>query len=100
MISGEERHIIELAMKQRLPTIFSLRDAVDSGGLMSYGPKPSDLYRRAADYADRILRGAKPGTLPVEQPTRFELVINLRTAFALGVTIPQTILLSADQVIP
>ena len=99
MIAGQESHIIGLAMKHRLPTIFSFRKAVDAGGLMSYGPKPADLYRRAADYTDRILKGTKPGNLPVEQPTSFELVINLKTATALGVKIPQSIQLSADDVI-
>ena len=97
MIFGNERRIIELATKQRLPTIFSLRSAVENGALMSYGPRPADLYRRGADYADRILRGAKPGTLPVEQPTSFELVINLKTADALGVKIPESTLLSANE---
>jgi putative ABC transport system substrate-binding protein len=99
MLVGQERHVIELATKQRLPTIFSFRKAVEAGGLMSYGPKPIDLYRRGADYVDRILKGARPGALPVEQPTHFELVINLKTAMALGVDVPQAILLSADEVI-
>jgi putative tryptophan/tyrosine transport system substrate-binding protein len=99
MISGQEKRIIELATKQRLPTIFSQRSSVETGGLMSYGPKPADLYRRAADYADRILRGAKPGLLPVEQPISFELVINLKTAGALGIKIPEVTLLSADEII-
>jgi putative ABC transport system substrate-binding protein len=99
MLAGQERHVIALATKQLLPTIFSLRKAVEAGGLMSYGPKPNDLYRRGADYVDRILRGAKPRALPVEQPAKFELVINLKTARALGVDVPQTILLSADEVI-
>ena len=81
------------------PTIFSFRKAVEAGGLMSYGPKPIDLYRRAADYVDRILKGALPGALPVEQPTNFELVINLKTAGALGVDVPHAIALSADEVI-
>jgi putative ABC transport system substrate-binding protein len=99
MISGQEPHIIELAAKHGLPTIFAFRKSAEAGGLMSYGPKPANLYRRAADYTDRILKGAKPGSLPVEQPTSFELVINLRTADALGVKFPQGILLSADDVI-
>ena len=99
MLAGHERHLIELATKQRLPTIFSFRKAVEAGGLMSYGPKPIDLYRRGADYVDRILKGAKPGALPVEQPTHFEMVINLKTARALGVDVPHAILLSADEVI-
>jgi len=99
MLTDQEQHVIELAMKHLLPTIFSFRKAVEAGGLMSYGPKPLDLYRRAADYADRILKGQRPGTLPVEQPTKFELVINLKTANALGVNVPPAILLSADEVI-
>ena len=99
MITGQESHIVELARKNRMATIFSFRKAVEAGGLMSYGPKPVDLYRRAADYTDRILKGAKPSELPVEHPTSFELVINLKTADALGMKIPQAILLSADDVI-
>jgi putative ABC transport system substrate-binding protein len=99
MISGHEKRIVELAMKYRMPTIFSLRTAVENGGLMSYGPKSADLYRRAADYADRILKGAKPGALPVEQPTGFELVINQKTANVLGIKLPESILLSADAII-
>jgi putative ABC transport system substrate-binding protein len=93
------QRIAELALRHRLPTFFSWRDHVEAGGLMSYGPDLTDLLRRAAIYADKILRGAKPADLPVEQPTKFELVINLKTAKALGLTIPQTLLLQADQVI-
>jgi len=99
MLAGQERHVIELATKQLLPTIFSFRKAVEAGGLMSYGPKPIDQYRRGADYIDRILKGARPAALPVEQPTKFELVINLKTARALGVDVSPAILLSADEVI-
>ncbi len=99
MLTGQERHIVELARKHRMATIFPFRNAVEVGGLMSYGPKAVDLYRRAADYTDRILKGAKPSELPVEQPTSFELVINLKTADALGMKIPQVMLLSADDVI-
>ena len=99
MISGQESRIVELARKHRMATIFSFRKAVEAGGLMSYGPKPVDLYRRAADYTDRILKGAKPSELPIEQPTSFELVINLKIANALGMKIPQAILLSADDII-
>jgi len=79
--------------------MYPVRDFVDDGGFMSYGPLWADLYRRAAIYVDKILRGTKPADLPVEQPTKFELVINLRTAKALGLTIPQTMLLQANQII-
>jgi putative tryptophan/tyrosine transport system substrate-binding protein len=88
-----------LAAAARLPTAYISREYVQSGGLMSYGPNYADLYRRAAEYVDKILRGAKPGELPVEQPTKFDLVINLTTAKALGLTIPETFLLRADEVI-
>src|SRR2546425_10592145 len=91
--------IVEFALKQRLPTMFGLRAAVEAGGLMSYSPNVADGFRRAAYYIDRILKGAKPGDLPIERPTKFELVINLKTAKALGLTIPQTLLLRADEVI-
>ncbi len=99
MLSSQESQLVALAAKHGLPTIFSYRKAVEAGGLMSYGPKLVELYWRAAEYAERILKGAKPGDLPVEQPTRFELVINLRTASTLGVKIPQSVLISTDEVI-
>jgi putative tryptophan/tyrosine transport system substrate-binding protein len=86
-------------MSQRLPTIYVLPEYVDAGGLMSYGPNLQDLYRRAADLVDKILRGTKPADIPVEQPTKFDLVINLKTAKALGLTIPGTVLARADKVI-
>jgi ABC-type uncharacterized transport system substrate-binding protein len=91
--------IATFTQKNRLPSIYGGREFVDAGGLMSYGPSDRDLFRRAAGYVDKILKGAKPADLPVEQPTKFELVINLKTAKALGLTIPQTLLLRADQVI-
>jgi putative ABC transport system substrate-binding protein len=99
MFFGERRRLVDLAAKQGLPAVYPWREFVDAGGLMAYGPNVADLYRRAATYVDRILKGAKPGDLPVEQPTKFELVINLKTAKALGLTIPQSVLLRADEVI-
>jgi putative ABC transport system substrate-binding protein len=88
-----------LALAARLPTIYGVREYVEAGGLMSYGPNVLDLLRRAADYVDKILRGAKPSDIPVEQPTKFDLIINLTTAKALGMTIPESFLLRADEVI-
>jgi putative ABC transport system substrate-binding protein len=93
------RHIAELALKSRLPTVYLFRPNVEAGGLLSYGPSEPDMLRRAATQVDRILKGAKPGDLPVEQPTKFDLAINLKTAKALGLTIPRSLLLRADQVI-
>ena len=93
------QRVPDLAARARLPTMFLPRDLVIAGGLMSYGPDFDVLYGRAAIYVDKILKGAKPADLPVEQPTRFELVINMRTAKALGITIPQSTLLRADEVI-
>jgi ABC-type uncharacterized transport system substrate-binding protein len=88
-----------LAMSARLPTVTGFRSFVEAGGLMSYGPNFPDLFRRAAEYVDKILRGAKPSDLPVEQPTKFDLIINLKTAKLLGLTIPQSLLATADEVI-
>ena len=97
--SAARQRMAELAIRHRLPTMFADRDHVEAGGLMSYGADLGDLFRRGAIHVDKILRGAKPGDLPVEQPTKFELVINLKTAKALGLTIPQSLLLQANQVI-
>jgi len=94
-----QRRVIDLAAQHRLPAICGFRNFVDAGGLMSYGISIADLWRRAAVYVDKILKGAKPADLPVEQPMKFELVINLKTAKALGVTIPPSLLLLADEVI-
>jgi putative ABC transport system substrate-binding protein len=91
--------IVDLAASHRIPAIFVYREAVPLGGLMSYGVSLADLYRRAATFVVKILHGAKPADLPVEQPTKFELVINMKTAKALGLTIPQSLLLRADQLI-
>jgi putative ABC transport system substrate-binding protein len=88
-----------LALSARLPTIYIFRDSVEAGGLLSYGANLPDLYRRAAVYVDKILRGAKPADLPVEQPTKFDLVINLTTAKAIGLKIPESFLSRADEVI-
>jgi putative ABC transport system substrate-binding protein len=99
LISASRSRIITFALSRRLPTIFNTRDYVQAGALMSYGANFPALFRHAAEYVDKILRGAKPGDLPVEQPTKFDLVINLTTARALGLTIPPTLLAIADEVI-
>jgi putative ABC transport system substrate-binding protein len=95
----EQQRIVALAAKHRLPDMHVVREFVEAGGLMAYAPELRVVYRHAADYVDKILRGAKPGDLPIEQPTRFELVVNLRTAKVLGLRIPESILLRADEVI-
>jgi putative ABC transport system substrate-binding protein len=99
MFGDEARRLAQLASTSGLPAIYGFRMSVDAGGLMSYGPDFPDLFHRAAAYVDKILKGAKPGDLPIEQPTKFELVINLKAAKALGLTIPPSLLLRADQVI-
>jgi len=91
--------IVEFATKQRLPTVFGVKADVEAGGLISYAASIPDMFRRAAPYVDRILKGAKAGDLPIERPTKFELVINLKTAQALGLTIPQSVLVRADEII-
>jgi putative ABC transport system substrate-binding protein len=99
MYFNERRRLVDLAAKNRLPAVYPVREFVDAGGLMSYGPDLADLFRRAATYVDKILKGAKPADLPVEQPTKFELVINLKAAKALGLTIPQSLLGRVDHVV-
>ena len=96
---GERQRLAELAIAHRLPTMFQIRDYAEAGGLTSYGADLADLYRRAAIPVDKILKGAKPGDIPIEQPTKFEWIINLKTAKALGLTIPPSLLQRADQVI-
>src|SRR6516165_8292222 len=99
LVITNRARIRTLAMGARLPTIYSSREYVEAGGLVSYGPNFSDLFRRAADYVDKILRGAKPADIPVEQPTKFDLVINLTTAKVLGLKVPDKLLVAADEVI-
>jgi putative ABC transport system substrate-binding protein len=93
------KRIADLALKSRLPSVYSRRETADAGGLMSYGADLANSYRRVAYYVDKILKGAKPADLPVEQPTKFEFVINLNTAKQIGLTIPPSILVKADKVI-
>ena len=99
LMAGHRAEIIRLAIEHRLPVISGLRMFADAGGLLAYGPSSPDLWRRAAGHIDRIFAGTKPADLPVEQPTKFELIINLKTAKALGITIPASVLMRADQVI-
>jgi putative tryptophan/tyrosine transport system substrate-binding protein len=99
LLNSNRIRINTLALAARLPTMFSFRETVEAGGLMSYGPSYPDLFRRAADLVDKILRGAKPADIPVEQPTKFDLVINLITAKALGLELPPTLLARTDEVI-
>jgi len=99
IFTNQMRQIAELAVQRHLPSIYGVSEYAEDGGLMVYGTNFLDLERRAATFVDKILKGAKPGDLPIEQPTKFELVINMKTAKALGLTIPPTLLLRADQVI-
>jgi putative ABC transport system substrate-binding protein len=99
VIWSHRKRIVALAAERRLAVMYGYRDFVDDGGLMSYGPDRVDVYRRTATYVDKILKGARPGDLPVEQPTKFELVVNLKTAKAHGLTMPPALLQRADHVI-
>jgi ABC-type uncharacterized transport system substrate-binding protein len=99
ILFSQRPQIADLAIKSRLPSIYYAADFVEAGGLMTYGVSVTDLYRRAATYVDKILKGAKPGELPVEQPTKFELIINLKAAKQIGLTIPPNVLARADKVI-
>jgi len=98
-MNANQKRIVGFALKSRLPSMYNNREAVDSGGLMPYGADQADSHRRVAYYVDKILKGAKPADLPVEQPTKFDLVINLKTAKQIGLTIPQKVLGRADKVI-
>jgi putative ABC transport system substrate-binding protein len=98
-MAGQQAPIISAAARNNVPAVFWLSEFAKDGGLLSYGPDPADIYRRAASYVDRILRGEKPGDLPVQFPTKFEMVVNRKTATALGLVIPPSILLRADEVI-
>ena len=99
MFLGQRRQIADLAVKHRLPAMFNAREYAEAGGLIAYGPRLADQWRRIVEFVDKILKGARPAELPVEQPMRFELVINLKTAQALGVTIPPSVLFQANEVI-
>jgi putative ABC transport system substrate-binding protein len=99
VFDSQRRRLVELAARNRLPAVYTFSVYVEAGGLMSYGPDIADLARRAATYVDKILKGATPGDLPVEQPTKFELLINLETARTLGLSLPPSLLARADQLI-
>jgi putative ABC transport system substrate-binding protein len=99
VVERNRAEVVGLAAHRRLPAVYSFREFPDSGGFMSYGANVNDIHRRSATFVDKILKGAKPADLPIERPTKFELVINLKTAKALGLTIPQSVLLRADQII-
>jgi putative tryptophan/tyrosine transport system substrate-binding protein len=99
LTNQNRKQIVDMAAQHHLPAIYPFREFVEAGGLMGYAPNLADLYRRAAIYVDKILKGAKPGDLPVEQPTKFEFIINLKTAKQIGLTIPPNVLARADKVI-
>jgi putative ABC transport system substrate-binding protein len=96
---SQRGRIAQFAIENKLPSVYTFREYVEAGGLMAYMPNYKDLFRRAASYVDKILKGAKPGDLPIEQPRGFQLFINLKTARALGLTVPRTLLAGADEVI-
>ena len=95
----ERKRLVDLAAKNRLPAVYALREFVDAGGLMSYGPDLADSFRRAATYVDKILKGAKPADLPVEQPAAFDLVVNLKAARSLGLTVPPSVVTQATEIV-
>ena len=97
LINTQQRQVLDFAAKNRLPAMYHNSEFVEAGGLMSYAPNYTDLWRRAADFVDKILKGAKPADLPVEQPTKFEFIVNLKTAKQIGLTIPPKVLARADQ---
>ena len=99
LINTQQRQVLDFAAKNRLPAMYHTSEFVEAGGLMSYAPNYTDLWRRAADFVDKILKGAKPADLPVEQPTKFEFIVNLKAAKQIGLTIPQNVLARADKVI-
>ena len=99
LFNDQQRQVLDFAAKNRLPAMYPTSEFVEAGGLMSYAPNYTDLYRRAADFVDKILKGAKPADLPVEQPKKFEFVVNLKTAKQIGVTIPPNVLARAERVI-
>jgi putative ABC transport system substrate-binding protein len=99
LINTQQRQVLDFAAKNRLPAMYPSNEFVEAGGLMSYAPSYADLFRRAADYVDKILKGAKPADIPVEQPKKFEFLVNLKTAKQIGVTIPSNVLARADRVI-
>jgi ABC-type uncharacterized transport system substrate-binding protein len=99
LMTLNSKRIVELALEQRLPGMYPTNQFAEEGGLMAYGPRIADMYRRAATYVDKVIKGAKSGDLPIEQPTKFEFVINLKTAKQIGVTIPPNVLARADKVI-
>ena len=99
LINTQRRQVLDFAAKNRLPAMYPTNEFVEAGGLMSYAPNPADLWRRAADFVDKILKGAKPADIPVEQPKKFEFLVNLKSAKQIGVTVPSSVLSRADRVI-